>query len=31
MTKLKDYIGKTFKGFKFEDKKHSGPMPEMVI
>ena len=23
MTKLKDYIGKTFKGFKFEDKEHS--------
>jgi hypothetical protein len=23
MKKLKDYIGKTFKGFKFEDKEHS--------
>jgi hypothetical protein len=23
MTKLKDYIGKTFKGFEFEHKKHS--------
>ena len=23
MTNYKDYIGKTFKGFKFEDKKHS--------
>jgi hypothetical protein len=24
MKNYKDYIGKTFKGFKFEDKKHSG-------